>query len=492
MANLALGYDIDAAAYGRTATAQLADKRCWVAINVFLIICVGLAVPGLGVVARYVYPAITFVLATYLYNNSRPLYFGFCWWSWIGTAEFVRFVEYSSSSFDTSRIMLAAPYLTCLVVLPTAIKQLLRVRQNMSPLLLPVVAVLYGTIISANQGISFLILFKATLEWLCPVLFAFSITESWRQYPRYRKVLTKLCRWAIILLGVYGIIQYLIAPPWDRYWLEQIAANGLAGNAFGQPAPLQIRVYSLMNSPGEFAVFSSACLLIQFCDRNLTSLGTSLAGYISFLLAAVRSSWGGWVVGMMVLLSMPRPRLHSKAVLMGVLAILILIPVLSMEEFSDTVTSRFETFGDLDNDGSKLARVSTYRRLLPQALTSVVGMGIGRAPGSDSAVLDSLLSIGWIGVLPYLAGLLIPLFLIIKRPIEGNDDFLQACKAVYCGSLLQLPFGSAMLGLSGTVLWGFSALVVSGVRYDLYKEQKKRQSWQERLPFRDSILEESG
>lgn len=462
--------DCDAGASPMRPGAQLTEKRCWVAINTFLLVCIFLAVPGLGVVARYIYPAITFALATFLYKNSRPLYFGFCWWSWILTAEFVRFVEYSSSSFDTSRIMLAAPYLTCLVVLPTAIKQLLQVRESMSILLFPVVAVLYGSVISANQGVSSLILFKSTLEWLCPVLFAFSITESWRQYPHYREVLTKLCRWAILLLGVYGVIQYLIAPPWDRYWLEQIALHELAGGAFGQPEPFKIRVYSLMNSPGEFAIFSSACLLIQFCDQNLTSLGTSLGGYLSFLLAAVRSAWGGWLVGMMVLLSVPRPRLHSKAVLMGILAVLVLVPLVSMEQFSDTVTSRLDTFNDLENDGSKLARVATYGRLLPQALTSIVGMGIGRAPGSDSAVLDSLLSIGWIGVLPYLTGLLIPLFLILKRPIEGSDDFLQACKAIYLGSLLQLGFGSAMLGLSGTVLWGFSALVISGFRYGLDRD----------------------
>ncbi len=452
---------------------EIFEQKSWTFIGIYIVACFMLLAPGLGVPARFLYPAMTFGLAVFLFKHSKPLYLGFCFWSWILTAEYVRLVEFSSRSFDTTRLMLVAPYLILILLLPYAIRQLLRVRENLSLFILPLAAVLYAVVTSVAQGVEATSLLKAIFDWTCPILLAFFIAENWQDYPVYRDVVVKVFRLAVILLGVYGVIQFLVAPPWDRYWLEQIAVNELGGGAFGQPEPLKIRVYSLMQSPGEFAIFLNAILLIQFSDKNISALTTSLGGYFSFLLTTVRSAWGGWIAGAFILISMPRPKIHTKFILLGLLGFCALLPLLSMEQFSDTVLSRFESFGDLENDVSGQARLTTYAYYLPEAINSVVGRGLGRVPSFDSAVLDCLLSLGWVGTLPYIGGLLMPGFIILRQPIERHDSFLQACKAVYVATLLQLLFGSAMLGVSGIVLWGFSGFVIAGYKYGLYDRQNR-------------------
>lgn len=451
---------------------EISSKSSWQVITAFIAICLFLTVPGLGIVARAVYPAITLALAAYLYRTNRPFYFGFCIWSWILTAEYVRLVEFSSRSFDTERLMLAAPYLVLAFLFPNAISQLLQLRKRLSLFLLPLAAILYAVVTSLVQGVDTTSIVKAVLDWSCPVLLAFFIAENWKNYPAYRQVLINVFKLALILLSAYGIIQFLIVPPWDRYWLEKISFYNLAGGAFGQPEPFKIRVYSLMQSPGEFAIFLNAILLTQLSDRKLVSLPINIAGYLSFFLTTVRSVWGGWIVGALLLLSMPRPQIHTKFILLGLLGFFVLLPLISMEQFSDIVLSRIDSFGNLENDVSGQARLNTYAEYLPLAINSVIGNGLGRVPSLDSAVLETLLSFGWIGSVPYVLGLLMPGFLILKRPIERQDTFFQACKAIYIATLIQLLFGNAMIGASGVVLWGFSGFVVAGYKYNICHRDK--------------------
>ncbi|MBE9029535.1 hypothetical protein IQ266_07130 [filamentous cyanobacterium LEGE 11480] len=441
------------------------NTEVWPMVAVYLVVCVAFFVPGMATIAKFLYPFLTFLIALFLYKNDRPLYLGFCWCSWILTSGFTRIVEYNSGSFDANRLMLSAPYLVGFAVLPSVVSRALKVKSNLVPMLIPIMGVLYASIVALIADVSLMSFFKDFLDWLAPLLFAFFIVDNWSLYPRFREVTIEVFKWSVVVLGIYGVVQFVLAPPWDRYWLNQISANGLAGNSFGLPQPFGIRVFSLMDSPGVFAIFLSAALLIQLSTCNMMALVASMGGYLSFLLTVVRSVWGGWSVGLLFLISMPQPRLHRRVLFAMLCIACLLLPIVWSNNFSDIIVSRFETFGDLESDGSGQARLSIYAKYLNQALESFVGMGIGRAPGVDSALLDSLLSLGWIGVLPYLAGLLIPIYLILKRPIENEDTFLQACKAIYIATLLQLPFGSAMLGPSGVILWGFAGFVIAGCKF---------------------------
>src|SRR4030081_1469123 len=73
-------------------------------------------------------------------------------------------------------------------------------------------------------------------------------------YARVTKVLFGLTT----ILSVYGIIQYVFLPPWDAFWLQNVSAQGSL--SFGKPFPFQVRVFSMLNSPGPFGSFM-ACIL---------------------------------------------------------------------------------------------------------------------------------------------------------------------------------------------------------------------------------------
>jgi hypothetical protein len=84
---------------------------------------------------------------------------------------------------------------------------------------------------------------RAFLEWLTPILFGFHLFIHWRHYPSYRQNIQRIFLWGVLVMGVYGVLQYLVAPEWDRFWLINV-------KAFGSAEPLAIRVFSTVNSPG--------------------------------------------------------------------------------------------------------------------------------------------------------------------------------------------------------------------------------------------------
>jgi hypothetical protein len=77
-----------------------------------------------------------------------------------------------------------------------------------------------------------------------------------------RDAMSRVTRVAFVLtsvISVYGIVQYAVAPEWDRFWLKHVIAGG--ASSFGRPEPLQIRVFSMLASPGPFGGFMALMLL---------------------------------------------------------------------------------------------------------------------------------------------------------------------------------------------------------------------------------------
>ena len=73
---------------------------------------------------------------------------------------------------------------------------------------------------------------------------------SLARYDEQKQAVEKCFTWAVLLLGAYGIYQYIAPPPWDCAWLEGLP-GGYENLSFGHPTPFEIRVWSTSNSPGE-------------------------------------------------------------------------------------------------------------------------------------------------------------------------------------------------------------------------------------------------
>src|SRR3712207_6929840 len=61
--------------------------------------------------------------------------------------------------------------------------------------------------------------------------------------------------WGVLVMGVYGLIQFFFLPPWDRYWMENSPIT-----SFGLPEPLGDRKSTRLNSSHANISYAVFCL----------------------------------------------------------------------------------------------------------------------------------------------------------------------------------------------------------------------------------------
>ena len=220
-----------------------------------------------------------FIVGLFLYWRYPLLYLGFTWWIWFLTPLVRRFVDYRSGWVDPN-IILVAPFLVTLISGISFIKYLPKsYRIGAFPFVMAIFSVCYGSMVGLIYFDKVLVI-RTTLDWITPILFGFHLFVNWRNYLQYRRNIQNVFTWAVFLTGIYGILQYLIAPEWDKFWLIQTKLN-----TFGDPEPLGIRVWSTMHSPGPFALVMMAGLILLFSSQHFLRLFASVAGYLAFLLS---------------------------------------------------------------------------------------------------------------------------------------------------------------------------------------------------------------
>lgn len=447
---------------------SLQPAAAWTVILGFILLTVVCVLAGLGKVLNLAFPAGAFAVSIFLYFRYPLLYLGFTWWLWFLTPLVRRLADYRSGFTDPSPILLAPFLATCvtsitlLKVLPTS------TRNGCLPYVLAVAGIVYGFLVglvktsSINITVSF-------LEWLVPVIFSCHLFVNWRDYPSYRQNIQRTFLWGALVTGAYGVFQYLVAPEWDRAWLINVAETG--NNSFGRPEPLGIRVWSTMHGPGVFGAVMMAALLLLLSNIRPLSLPATAFGYLSFLLSAVRSAWVAWFVGLLNLVTSLKPKLQMRLTLIILVGTLCVVPLTTIEPFAEVINTRLETFSDLQNDGSGMERQQNYDRWLNYALTNAVGDGVGNNPGLlDSAILEMLINLGWLGAGLYISTLFLLLFKLVQDPKLQTDVFASTARAIAVGMSCQIVFGSATLGLPGIILWGFLGSGLAAQKYYRHRD----------------------
>ncbi|HBL14165.1 MAG TPA: glucose-6-phosphate isomerase [Cyanobacteria bacterium UBA11162] len=442
---------------------SLQPAPAWTAILGLIFFSAACIVLGAGKILNLAFPLGAFTVGVLLYFRYPILYLGFTWWIWFLTPLIRRLADYRGDFTNPSPILLA-PYLVTLLTLVTLWRYLPKAdRQAGLPFILSLVGVFYGFLIGLIQ-VQPVAVCIALLDWLAPVLFGFHLFINWRNYPSYRQTILRVFIWGVLLTGVYGVWQYLIAPPWDKYWMTKVDMASV-----GKPQPLGIRVWSTANAPGPFANFMRAGLLVLFSSRGTLRIPASVAGYLAFLLTLVRSAWVSWFLGLISLTSSVSTKLKIRLIIAVLVMAVLVVPLATIEPFSSQIGERVETLSNLEDDKSANTRQETYSEQLGSALTSFVGMGIGNK-SYDSAILTALFNLGWLGTLPYITGILLLSFSLFQSGNFSFDPFVGASQAIVLGSLAQLPLGSPMVELKGMLLWGFLGIGMAAIKY--YRHQQ--------------------
>ncbi len=436
----------------------------WVLVTLFVSFSAACLLGGPAGLLRLCFPAGALLVSLFLYFKSPALYVGFVWWLWFLSPFVRRLVDFQAGWQDPNTILLA-PFLATSVTAITIVRYLPKIHLlNAVPFILPITAVVYAMFIGLVQR-SPAAVFVSFLDWFVPIAFGFHLFIYWQYYLAYCKTFQRTFLWGIAVMGAYGVWQFLTAPEWDRFWLINAELPG-----FGQPTPQGIRVWSTMHSPGPFAVVIMAGLLLLLRSRNQGALLASGVGCLALLLSQVRAVWLGGVIGLLLLISSLRPSLQIRLLTMLLVLVLCVVPLATIEPYSDIIASRLESLSSFTSDGSYQARAGGYQDLFGVAVLQLTGNGLGYVieqgnfGSNDSGVLTMLFTLGWFGTVLYLSGLI--LLLLRTLQTAGQDDSLfYVFRSVSFAVIVQIPLGAVVLGVYGVVFWSFLGMAMAGRKH---------------------------
>lgn len=461
--------------YNPEQTLSLArEKQAWFAIWCFiLVISLPLAV-GIGTPLILLFPGSALVLAVFLYYRAPNLYIGFVFWISFLCPLIRRLIDYRSGYLTpgpwgfTAALVAATSLITVFRYLPVAH------RKGGLPFILSLSAIGYACVVGITQN-SLNAVMNGLFGWVCPVAFSFHIFMNWREYPKIKAVIIKTFLWGVLVMGVYGVLQYIFAPPWEQFWLNSIDAI-----SFGQPVPFGIRVMSSSGSPQSFSGIILAGLILIFCESgNPKSYVASGFGYITLILSMARAVWLSAAISIpLFLLSLKSSyQIRMIVVLIATVAI-VATALLSWEPVYDKFYTRFESLFD-SNDVSLNARAEGYQSLFNIAIVQFLGRGIGFSTrifeislgANDSSFFPLIFTFGWLGLIFYLMGFFM-LFIKLMQIHDGQLDIhINAYRIVTFSILCQAGFNSVFSGTTGIIMWSFAALAISGHKYYSYNKQ---------------------
>ena len=439
---------------------NLQPAPAWMAILALLFITIACIVISAGGILRFVFPLGATAVGSFLYFRYPIMYVSFTWWIWFITPLIRRLADYRGGGYAEPNLILLTPFLVVLITATNLIKHLPNIfSKDNIPFLLAFYGLSYGLCVGfLNWSISDVGI--GVLDWFAPVLFGFYLFTNWRNYPSYRNTIQRTFIWGLLIMGIYGIVQFIIVPEWDKFWLLNSGFSS-AGN----PEPLSMRIWSTMNDPGSFANTVGAGLLILFCGKGLLNVQASVVGYIAFLLSLVRSAWGAWFIGLLTFFTSLKSQLQIRFIV-GIFALsLLIIPLVTVEPLASTISGRFETITTLESDNSAQLRIETYNQIFDDAISNFVGNGIGDRYNYHSTVLAMLMNLGWLGTVPYFSSILL-LFWSLFRDIDNCLDYFgKVARAISFSTFAKIFLGMIVLDVRGMVLWSFLCLGLASQKY---------------------------
>ena len=275
--------------------------------------------------------------------------------------------------------------------------------------------------------------------------------------------------WGGMIMGAYGVLQYLSPPPWDVAWMRTAEIASI-----GQPSPRKVRVFGTMNAPGPFAVMMSACLLAMLAGAGGRArwAGAPVSG-AALVLSLVRSAWGGLIMGVGVLVALASAR-RRLGYLAATGALVLAAAPLAAVGLDGAIGARIGGLARLDQDVSLQRRAALHAEMTMEVLANPLGRGLGGtgvatrlstegaalgARGAfDSGVLDLLFTYGWAGAV-MLAAVIAIVAGALRASWSGQGAQLAA--AIVVGTAAQLLFFNVLGGATGMLVFPIAALALA-------------------------------
>ena len=407
-------------------------------------------------------------MAIFLYFRRPSAYVGFTLWVWFLAPLVRRLVDWQFGWHDQSLILLSPHLVASVAALSLIVPSRRRAIQVSPAFILCGAGVVYGFMVGMFLKPSAEVAY-GLLNWGAPLLFGAFLAMDWQHFEENRKTILSCFLWGAGVMGAYGIYQFFVAPTWDTFWLQNIS-SGLIDPSFGQPEPMQIRVWSTMNAPGVFAGVMTTALLLLIVASSPLKVPFAIAGYVALLLTSVRAAWLGWVVGLFLLLRKARPKLMVQIFASMAVIALCVLPIVQNPQLAPMIGDRLKTLGDLKQDGSFQERQDMYKVVMGVVLHDPFGHGLRNQEivhnlAVDSGILTTILSLGWLGTALYLGGVAFFAYQSGKR--EGENLSTHAFRAVCFASLAQYVGGNIFVNVTGAIFWACAGSALAGNRWQI-------------------------
>jgi len=434
------------------------------------------------------YVPLSLLVAGILLVRRPAAYLGFVLWTWTLTPLVRRMSDYQSGYHSVSIIMIAPLAVTALCVLPLMFKHSYRNTSNATPYYFYLSILAFGFFVGATQvGVSSAALGLA--NWALPPLFGIYVLRSPGAFnPKIETIFRSLI-WITVVIGVYGIGQYIFLPKWDAYWMISSELESI-----GRALPYEVRVFGPLNSPGPYASFAAAGVVASFATQEKGRLPAMILGGIGLLLSLVRAAWISWLVGLLFLIFSSPSREKRKILFLTAAAAVLIAPPLVLSPLGSRIIDRIESLNDTRSDSSLISRQQLYSHYSEHLLDSLVGSGLGitgtvsaKIGGQtdsevgtsiDSGLLEAFYDFGVLAI-PLLACLLL---MTGKALFNGTGKSSVAALGVAVTGLPMLFFGNTLTGASGMLIFPFLALAQrSGDLNRLNARDKRHNNMKARL-----------
>ncbi|MCC8391439.1 glucose-6-phosphate isomerase [Paraburkholderia sp. MMS20-SJTR3] len=454
------------------------NRQEWLPPLLLWLVTALLIVAHQGTVLTLAFPVLAVLTGLWLYFKSPARYLGFMWWLWFLSPEVRRLADWSKGSFTPTSLIQVAPLAVTMISGLSLLRYYRLLGQRRG---LPVLLILLGLVYAFLIGVMSSGPLAATYDlanWLYPILIGFHIMAHTRQYPQYRDTIVNTFIWGMLVMGGYGLIQFFIMPQWDALWML-----GSQMNSQGDPVPLGVRVFSTMNSSGPFAfAMMGAMVFVMAAQHRVRWIAAGL-GFFSFALSLVRSTWGGWVIALLIQLIKANNKVRVRIVGSAVLLAGLCVPLLAVGPVAERMQTRLATIVNLHDDQSYAARNEFYANFAKTAFTDVAGEGMGATGTStklssdsgqlgqygnfDSGVMNIPFVLGWPGTLLYMSGIVWLLTRAALASLRMRDDkFVSACVSLCLATFAMLVFTNSLVGTGGLLLFMSAFSILSAVHYE--------------------------
>lgn len=447
----------------------------WIPPVGLALLTAALILGGRADLLRLGFPAGALAVGAWLFLRGPAPFLAFVWLLWDVVPGLRRIVDFRLGGWDPENPISLTPFLVSAIAMIGVIRRAPELkRPRLAPMIVAGVCIVYGYFVGVLE-LGILPATHALVSWLVPLGLGLYCAVEWRRYPEYEKTVRGLFLWGTVLLGAYGIYQFVDPPLWDRVWM---ADSGMY--SIGRAFPYEVRVFSLVNAPLPFATILAAGLFASVSARGLGRVLAIALGTTALLLSLVRSVWLAAAVGLLVYLAWTPVRVIRRAALAGALGLALVAsaPFVVPEQIGrptlEIVRDRFLTLGDLHRDVSFRDRTSFLSHIGTTVAQSPLGRGLGSTGVSstlgdagegirdfDNGVLATVYSLGWLGGTSFLLAVIAGIVVTLRRREPSSDTMAKAARATVVTSLLLAVGANVFEGVSAAVLWGFLGLLTA-------------------------------